>query len=162
MADPTPRQIEILQHLAHLTDGEAVYVRPSGNTDCANLHTYTVDEAVIAPAGTTYSRVLYPLRDAGLLTISEELKPRGRRVLITERGLQVLTARSSRGLAGIRARLQLVGDVSQLATLLTDVRRMSRALGNLAMALDDVEHRGEASITISRVRYLLREVLRDS
>jgi len=164
VADLTIRQAEILNYLQQAYGGITVHVRPGGNTDVADLHTYGPDGESLRIDGTTYSRVLYPLRDAGLLKIAEDRTARGRLVQITEHGQLVLTSlNQSAGLAGIEARLQLAptrSAVNRYMDLAVDARRMARVLREIEQGLDIAERLGDSTVSISRIRYLLRDVNR--
>ena len=162
MTDLTIRQAEILGHLQEAYGGITVRVIPGGNTDVADLHTYGPDDEHLSTTGTTYSRVLYPLRDAGLLTIAEDRTARGRLVAITAHGQLVLTSlNQNAGLAGIEARLQLAPSrafVERFLDLRTDARRMARVLREIEQALDVADRLDKGQVHTSRIRHLLRQV----
>ena len=158
----TVRQVEIL---ASLQDAKvsSVTVAPGGNTDVANLHVHGPDGEHLHTTGTTYARVLYPLRDAGLITISEVRSPLGRRVEITELGRVHLAAHADRSVTGVEARIKLAPRPETVIRLLTlgydDARRMARALREIEDELDFAERRGE-TVQISRIRRHVQQVSR--
>lgn len=162
MADLTPRQVEILEIVAAASEAGTVHVRPGGNTDAASLTMWHGN--VPAPGrdeGASYARVLYPLRDAGLLTIASQRTTRGRLVAITDHGRLTLTARTSRGLPGIQARLQLApsrASVERFLDLATDAHRMARVLREIERELDRAERNGKSEVPVSWIRRELREV----
>ncbi|MCP2284860.1 hypothetical protein APR04_003783 [Promicromonospora umidemergens] len=161
--DLTVRQAEILAQLQDAYGGITVYVIPGGNTDVADLHTYGPENEHLHSTGTTYSRVLYPLRDAGLLTIAEDRTTYGRLVKITDHGQTTLTARTSHGLPGIEARLQLAPSrafVERFLDLGTDARRMARVLREIEHRLDVAQRLGGTTVPISVIRHHLKEISR--
>lgn len=156
----TVRQVEIL---ASLQDPavSAVRVAPGGNIDVANLSVYGPGGEYIKTTGTTYARVLHPLRDAGLITIAEDRTQAGRRLDITESGRVHLAAYADRSVAGVQARLKLAPRPETVIRLLTlgydDARRLAHAVSEIEDELNFAERSGD-TVQISRIRRHLRDV----